>query len=230
MNHSKILLIAVVAILFGTLAYASQIRQLELAELPSRSHVIVLAKILRVDKISLDSRVPTPDDKVTIKVASALKGSIKQDEVEVLLQPRGVKDFDPTLKVGDTGVFFLREVGELEAKLAYWGSVAIFQKPNFVVSKKAEEQQALRNRTEWISKCIKRIQSVKLGDTRAELLEVCTTEGGISTRLWRRYVYRECPYIKVDVEFKAIDNDKYEKPEDVITKISKPFLEWSIMD
>jgi hypothetical protein len=92
-------------------------------------------------------------------------------------------------------------------------------------------QQLLRNHTEWISECIKRIQSIKPGVTRCKLLEVFTIEGGISTRSWRKYVYRECPYIKVDVEFKPTDDDKWtEKPEDIITKISKPYLEWSIRD
>jgi hypothetical protein len=53
----------------------------------------------------------------------------------------------------------------------------------------------------------------------------------MSTRLWRKYVYKECQYIKVDVKFKAIDNDKAEeKPGDVITEISKPYLEWSIVN
>ena len=96
--------------------------------------------------------------------------------------------------------------------------------------KPTDRQQGLENRTEWISECIKRIQSIKPGATRAELLKVFTTEGGLSTRSWRTYVYRQCPYIKVDVEFKAIDDDRYEKPGDIITKISRPYLEWSIMN
>ena len=106
-----------------------------------------------------------------------------------------------------------------------------FQKPDFVVSEEPEEQQLLRNHTKWISKCLMRIQSIKPGATRAELLEVFTTEGGISTTTKRRYVYKECPYIKVDVYFKPIDDGKWpENSGDVITKISKPFLEWSIID
>lgn len=96
--------------------------------------------------------------------------------------------------------------------------------------KPADRQQGLDNHTEWISECIKYIGRIKPGATRGELLELFTTEGGLSTRLWRTYVYRQCPYIKVDVEFKAVDNDKKEKPEDVITKISKPYLQWSIMN
>ena len=57
-------------------------------------------------------------------------------------------------------------------------------------------------------------------------------EGGISTRTRRRYVYRKCGYVKVDVEFApAGDKDNNaERPYDRITKISKPYLELTIMD
>lgn len=96
---------------------------------------------------------------------------------------------------------------------------------------KTDQQQSLQNHTDWISECIKRTQSIKPGATRSELFSVFTTEGGLSSRLWRTYVYRDCPYIKVDVKFKAVDNDKWkEKPGDIITEISRPYLQWSIMD
>lgn len=87
--------------------------------------------------------------------------------------------------------------------------------------------------TEWIAKSLKEIETVKVGMTRADLLRVFQEEGGISTRTWRRYVYRDCPYIKVDVEFEPVGEAKNklnEDPKDKIVKISKPFLEWSIMD
>ena len=58
--------------------------------------------------------------------------------------------------------------------------------------------------TEWIAKSLKEIETVKVGMTRGDLLKVFTEEGGISTRTWRRYVYHECRYIKVDVEFEPI--------------------------
>lgn len=87
--------------------------------------------------------------------------------------------------------------------------------------------------TEWIEKSLREIETVKVGVTRVDLLRVFKEEGGISTRTWRRYVYRDCPYIKVDVEFEPIgepENKLRESPRDKIIKISKPFLEWSIMD
>ena len=69
--------------------------------------------------------------------------------------------------------------------------------------------------------------------TRKDLLKVFQEEGGLSTRTQRRYVYRGSLYIKVDVIFEAVGvpADKFaESPKDKITKISKPFLEWSIID
>jgi hypothetical protein len=87
--------------------------------------------------------------------------------------------------------------------------------------------------TEWIMKILKEIESVKAGMTRADLLRVFKEEGGISTRTRRRYVYHDCPYVKVDVEFEPVgepENKLRQSPRDKIIKISKPFLEWSIMD
>jgi len=103
-----------------------------------------------------------------------------------------------------------------------------YQKPGSIAFEEPKKLAPPRGHTNWISECINRTEYISPGKTRAELLEVFTTEGGISTRLWRRYVYRQCPYIKVDVEFKAIDDGRYEKPGDIITKISKPYLEWPI--
>lgn len=91
----------------------------------------------------------------------------------------------------------------------------------------------------WVGESLKHMQTVKPGMTRADLLRVFTTEGGLSTRLSQRYVYRECPYFKVDVEFDAVgrparDTDGrvtlLESGQDIIKKISRPYLEFNVMD
>jgi hypothetical protein len=84
----------------------------------------------------------------------------------------------------------------------------------------------------WIQENLPELESIKVGMTRGELLKVFMEEGGISTRTWRRYVYRKCGYVKVDVEFAPAGNkDNYrELPDDRITKISKPYLAFSVMD
>ncbi len=87
--------------------------------------------------------------------------------------------------------------------------------------------------TGWVEASLQQMQTVKVGMTRAKLAKFFMTEGGLSTRTWRRYVYRECPLIKVDVEFKSVGTSKkpyLESGDDVITKISKPFLEERIMN
>lgn len=95
----------------------------------------------------------------------------------------------------------------------------------------AEKPKYDADLTKKIEKVLREVQQIKVGMTRADLLKVFTTEGGVSTRKWRRYVHQRCPYIKVDVEFKPVGKKKdflQEKAADKITKISTPFLEWSI--
>jgi hypothetical protein len=86
--------------------------------------------------------------------------------------------------------------------------------------------------TKSIVKVIEAVESIKPGMTRAELLTVFTEEGGISTRAHRTYVYRQCPYVKVDVDFAVTNPDDRvtEMSGDKILKISKPYLQYSIMD
>jgi hypothetical protein len=73
--------------------------------------------------------------------------------------------------------------------------------------------------------------------TRKELARVFAEEGALSTRTRRRYVYKHCPYIKVEIEFSPVGepdlvdgNVTTESHADVILKISQPFLEYSIAD
>jgi hypothetical protein len=84
---------------------------------------------------------------------------------------------------------------------------------------------------------INRMQTVKVGMTRSELLTVFTTEGGISTDLQRTYVSRDCPYFKVDVEFEAIGRRdsqgrviRAEGGQDTIIRMSRPYLALRVMD
>jgi hypothetical protein len=90
-------------------------------------------------------------------------------------------------------------------------------------------QQTDGDHTEWIAGVLKATQSIKVGMTRSDLFKVFTTEGGLSWSTQRTYVYRQCPYIKVDVKFAASSNTE-ELPKDKIVEISRPYLAWSVMD
>jgi hypothetical protein len=81
-----------------------------------------------------------------------------------------------------------------------------------------------QERTKWINKVLWEIQNIRPGMRRKDLLKLFTTEGGIQGR---RYVLIECPYIKVDVEFKAGSNGS---DEDIIKSVSKPYLEGRVTD
>ncbi len=93
--------------------------------------------------------------------------------------------------------------------------------------------------TQWVSSVLRWTYDIKPGMTRDDLLRVYTTEGGLSTGTRRTYVLKGCPYIKVDVEFKAVGRPERDKEgrvtlvedgRDLIVKISRPYLEYSIVD
>ncbi|MBN2398981.1 MAG: hypothetical protein JXI33_01425 [Candidatus Aminicenantes bacterium] len=105
---------------------ASRIMRLPLKELPGKANSIVLGEVIKVipqDNENLDT--------VTIKIDAVLKGELEDKEATFVLSTRGgLKDFDPQLKVGNQGVFFLvKKNGTFEK--AYWGSIALFPKNNF---------------------------------------------------------------------------------------------------
>jgi hypothetical protein len=85
--------------------------------------------------------------------------------------------------------------------------------------------------TKWIDEVMRTIHTIKPGMTRGDLEKVFVHEGGLSTRSHQKYVYKGCPYIKVDVDLAPSDEDRWtEKPEDKVVGISRPYLEYTISD
>jgi hypothetical protein len=91
----------------------------------------------------------------------------------------------------------------------------------------------------WVAESLKRIMTVKPGMNRDQLMRVFSTEGGISTALWRTFVSRDCPLFKVDVTFHRApgfdpnasrDQWMQERDDDLIDSVSRPYLQFSIMD
>ncbi|RYG75022.1 hypothetical protein EON80_02025 [bacterium] len=86
---------------------------------------------------------------------------------------------------------------------------------------------------EWIAHSLREMQTIKPGMTGKQLLKVFTVEGGVQQIPPTRYVYRDCPMIKVDIEWKNVHQPRptqTHKKTFVISKISKPYLEGSIVD
>jgi hypothetical protein len=85
----------------------------------------------------------------------------------------------------------------------------------------------------WTANALRSIETIQVGMTRSDLMRIFTTEGGLAfkdeTTSRGTYVYRKCPYFKVDVTL-AIANPAVDLPTDTITKISRPYLEWTVAD
>ena len=81
-----------------------------------------------------------------------------------------------------------------------------------------------------VSAAMIKIQAIKPGQTRKDLLKLFVPDGGITIPPRGRFDYLGCFAIKIDVDFKIVGPDKFQNPTDVILKISKPYLETPFVD
>src|SRR4029077_17148776 len=78
-----------------------------------------------------------------------------------------------------------------------------------------------------VNKVIADVGAIRAGATRRELERHFLVDGGLNFPRQTRYVYESCPEIKFTVDFKLSDSDGQglSSPDDVVTKVSEPFLE-----
>jgi hypothetical protein len=119
--------------------------------------------------------------------------------------------------------------------------LAILSAASFPVlqTKASSQEPCFEEHQVWVGHALENMEGIKPGMTRNDLLKVFRTEGGLSTGLHRTFVNRDCAFFKVDVDFEAVgrqsrDNDGRvtleEDARDVIVKISRPYLQFSIAD
>ena len=103
----------------------------------------------------------------------------------------------------------------------------------------ASQEPCVQEHGAWVAHALEKMETIKPGMTRADLLTVFTTEGGLSTGLRRTFVSRDCHYFKVDVDFNAVGRPNRGKEgrvtldednRDIIVNLSRPYLQFSIMD
>ena len=89
----------------------------------------------------------------------------------------------------------------------------------------------------WVAEALKRMQTIRPGMTREDLLKVFTMEGGMFSETRRTFVSRDCPFFKVDVLFDAVAPRANggrltfeELPQAIIVRISRPYLEFRVSD
>ena len=118
-------------------------------------------------------------------------------------------------------------------KLIVIFSISLVMFTVIISAQSDKTQRKTMGHSEWVARSLNAIETIKVGMTRADLLKLFTVEGGLSTRTSRTFVFRECPYIKVDVGFEpvgALQDKLKEHNGDKIIRISKPYLEKVVVD
>jgi hypothetical protein len=123
--------------------------------------------------------------------------------------------------------------------LTFLSIITISSSTSVRLTNASSQDSCAQANEDWVTNALEKMESIKPGMTREDLVRVFTTEGGLSTGLHRTFVSRDCPYFKVDVEFKAVgrpnrDNEgrvtRDEDSRDIIVKLSRPYLQFSVVD
>jgi hypothetical protein len=123
--------------------------------------------------------------------------------------------------------------------LVLFSIIAICSLASLRLTHSASQEHGTQDHIAWVTHTLMKMETIKPGMTREDLLKVFKTEGGLSTVLRRTFVSQDCPYFKVDVEFKAVPRPDRDNPafvtsvednRDIIVKVSNPYLQFSIMD
>ena len=233
--------VACVVCLAGLSAEA-RIRQLWTQQMMAdKADLIVVAKAVEVRDTGVkttvpnvrrgNDEIPAVDMETTFEVSAVLKGAMEGKRLVMVhlreerpeIASRGGAElvaFDPAAR--KEYLLYLKREAD-----GRYSAVVGQTDPADAVKELAGGGAAPEDRVAWVARVMREIAAIKPGMIRADLTKVMREEGGLSTRTSRRYVFRECPYIKVKVEFKAVGG---EAEKDEIVRISEPFLEWSIED
>ena len=100
---------------------------------------------------------------------------------------------------------------------------------SFRPAQSASSDPCKQDHAAWLTRVLEKMESMKPGMTRWDLLHVFRTEEGVRTRrevgltgLRETFVSQDCPNFKIDVEFKSV---RFDLPnQDVIAKVSKPYV------
>ena len=104
---------------------------------------------------------------------------------------------------------------------------------SFRPAQSANPERCAENHEAWLKQVSEKMETIKPGMTRWDLLKVLRTEGtprptfriggGPPPILRESFVSQDCPYLRIDIEFSGRDDVN----QDVIVKISKPYLQFA---
>lgn len=110
--------------MFAHTSFASERSPVSISDMEKESVSIVLGSVSEVVEKSTESH--TGVQEITVTISKILRGQAKGSHFTLTLAYKGVKDFDPQLKVGEHAVFFLRSLEKGVGHLSTFGSIATF--------------------------------------------------------------------------------------------------------
>jgi hypothetical protein len=106
---------------------------------------------------------------------------------------------------------------------------------SFRPAQSANPEPCAQNHEAWLKQVSEKMETIKPGMTRWDLLKVLRTEGtprrtfsmgGLPQVLRESFFSQDCPYLKIDVEFDEFESGAV-RNQDVIVKVSKPYLQFA---
>jgi hypothetical protein len=106
---------------------------------------------------------------------------------------------------------------------------------SFRPARSANPEPCAQSHEAWLKQVFEKMETIKPGMTRWDLLRVLRTEGTPRRRftvgggpqpqgvLRESFVSQDCPYLRIDVELAGRDDPI----QDVIVKVSKPYLQFA---
>ena len=105
---------------------------------------------------------------------------------------------------------------------------------SFRPAQSANPEPCAQNHEAWLKQVSEKMETIKPGMTRWDLLKVLRTEGtprrtfriggGPPQVLRESFLSQDCPYLRIDVELEPRDDVPN---QDVIVKVSKPYLQFA---
>jgi hypothetical protein len=85
----------------------------------------------------------------------------------------------------------------------------------------------------WLDERLKEAESIRVGNTYADVVKVFRRDGGLSSVTKHRFVLILCPFLKIDIEFEDTSGVKvrYPVPDTArVARVSKPYFEREFLD
>jgi hypothetical protein len=106
---------------------------------------------------------------------------------------------------------------------------------SFRPAQSANPEPCAQNHEAWLKQVSEKMETIKPGMTRWDLLKVLQTDGAPRPRFkigggppqvfLESFVSQDCPYLKIDVEFESVAGLDV---QDLIVKVSKPYVRFAM--